>query len=466
MRKVQGLLLASERRAITGLAGLYATRMLGLFMVLPVLALYADELVGATPLLVGLALGVYGLTQALLQIPFGVLSDRLGRKPVIAFGLLLFLLGSVVAAQADSIGGVILGRCLQGSGAVAAAIMALLADQTREQVRTAAMATIGLSIGVAFALAMVLGPWLAAAFGLSAVFWFTALLAAAGLGVLWKLVPPAPRRLQHRDVGIDRAQLGATLGRRDLLRLDLSIFALHLILMAIFVAVPFRLVEAGIGPERHGLTYLGVMLLAFAGMVPLVILAEKRRQMKAMCLLAIGAITLSLGGLAGSIGLWALFGWLLLFFIAFNLLEATLPSMLSKLAPAGAKGTAMGVYSTSQFLGAFLGGVLGGFLAQQWGLAAVFVGCALLGLVWLALMAGMAPPRHLVSEVVALDEGHHEDALETLMEKFAEVAGVEEVLVVPEERLAYLKVDRQRLDQDALTRVIESRQSETDKDRA
>ncbi|MFC2993525.1 MULTISPECIES: MFS transporter [Halomonas] len=457
MRKVSGLLLPSERRAITGLASLYATRMLGLFMVLPVLALYADDLSGATPLLVGLALGVYGLTQALLQIPFGALSDRIGRKPVIAFGLVLFMMGSVVAANAESIGGVIAGRSLQGSGAVAAAIMALLADQTREQVRTAAMATIGLSIGVAFALAMVLGPWLAAGFGLSSVFWFTAALALLGIAVLWKLVPPAPRRLQHRDVGIERSQLAATLGRHELLRLDLSIFALHLILMAIFVAVPFRLLEAGIAVERHGLTYLGVMLLAFAGMVPLVILAEKRRQMKAMCLLAIGAITLSLGGLAGLEGsLWGLWGWLLLFFIAFNLLEATLPSMLSKLAPAGAKGTAMGVYSTSQFLGAFLGGVLGGFLAQQWGLAAVFVGCGLLGVVWLALMAGMTPPPHLASEVVALDDEHQGAALESLAARFAEVAGVEDVLVVPEDRLAYLKVDRRHLDEEALARVIDN----------
>lgn len=457
MRKVSGLLLPSERRAITGLASLYATRMLGLFMVLPVLALYADDLSGATPLLVGLALGVYGLTQALLQIPFGALSDRIGRKPVIAFGLVLFMMGSVVAANAESIGGVIAGRSLQGSGAVAAAIMALLADQTREQVRTAAMATIGLSIGVAFALAMVLGPWLAAGFGLSSVFWFTAVLALLGIAVLWKLVPPAPRRLQHRDVGIERSQLAATLGRHELLRLDLSIFALHLILMAIFVAVPFRLLEAGIAVERHGLTYLGVMLLAFAGMVPLVILAEKRRQMKAMCLLAIGAITLSLGGLAGLEGsLWGLWGWLLLFFIAFNLLEATLPSMLSKLAPAGAKGTAMGVYSTSQFLGAFLGGVLGGFLAQQWGLAAVFVGCGLLGVVWLALMAGMTPPPHLASEVVALDDEHQGAALESLAARFAEVAGVEDVLVVPEDRLAYLKVDRRHLDEEALARVIDN----------
>ncbi|MBS9404959.1 MFS transporter [Halomonas sp. TRM85114] len=458
MRKVSGLLLVSERRAITGLAGLYATRMLGLFMVLPVLALYADDLAGATPLLVGLALGVYGLTQAILQIPFGLLSDRLGRKPVIAAGLGLFLIGSVVAAAADTIGGVLLGRCLQGSGAVAAAIMALLADQTREQVRTAAMATIGLSIGVAFAVAMVLGPWLASSFGLGGVFWFTAGLAVLGLVVLWKLVPPAPRRLRHRDVGLDREQLRSILRRGDLWRLDLSIFSLHLILMAIFVAVPFRLVEAGVAVERHGLTYLGVMALAFLAMVPLVIVAEKWRRMKAICLLAIGAITLSLAGLAGlASGWWGLFGWLLLFFTGFNLLEATLPSMLSKLAPAGAKGTAMGIYSTSQFLGAFLGGLLGGLLAQQWGLSAVFAGCALLGMVWLALMVGMSAPPNLASEVVALDADTPEAAMDTLMARFAEVAGVEDVLVVPEERLAYLKVDRRRLDEQALAQLIASR---------
>jgi len=457
MRKVSGLLLATERRAITGLAGLYATRMLGLFMVLPVLALYADELRGATPLLVGLALGGYGLTQALLQIPFGLLSDRLGRKPVIAAGLALFVLGSVIAAGADTIGGVILGRCLQGSGAVAAAIMALLADQTREQVRTAAMATIGLSIGVAFAVAMVLGPWLAASFGLAGVFWFTAALGLLGLVVLWRLVPPAPRRMRHRDVGMDRDQLRGILGNADLWRMDASIFALHLVLMAIFVAVPFRLLDAGIAIERHGLTYLSIMLLAFVFMVPLVIIAEKRRRMKAMCLSAIVAITLSLFGLAGiGEGFAALFGWLLLFFIAFNLLEATLPSMLSKLAPAGAKGTAMGIYSTGQFLGAFLGGVLGGALVQLWGLSAVFVGCGLVGLAWLGVMAGMSPPRHLTSEVVALDGGGADDALDALMARFAEIAGVEEVLVVPEERLAYLKVDRQRLDEQALARLTGS----------
>lgn len=454
MRKVSALLLAAERRAISGLAGLYASRMLGLFMVLPVLALYADTLAGATPLLVGVALGIYGLTQATLQIPFGLLSDRIGRKRVIAMGLLIFAFGSVVAAMADSIGGVILGRALQGGGAVAAAIMALLADQTREQVRTAAMATIGLSIGVSFAIAMVLGPWLASWAGLSGVFWFTALLTLVGLLVLWRWVPPAPRRLRHRDVGLDRKQFKSVITRPDLWRLDLSIFALHLVLMAIFVAIPFRLLNAGVAVEYHGLAYLGIMALSFVAMVPLVIIAEKRQRMRLMCLLAIGAIAASLAslGLSLSQGHW-LFVWLFVFFTGFNLLEATLPSMLSKLAPAGAKGTAMGVYSTSQFLGAFLGGSLGGLLANTWGLNAVFIGCAVLALAWWVAMWRMPSPPPLSSEVVALHDTQP-DAINLLMEHLADVVGVEDVMVVPEERLMYLKVNRKELDQAALAKLI------------
>ncbi|PRY64556.1 putative MFS family arabinose efflux permease [Vreelandella songnenensis] len=454
MRKVSALLLASERRAISGLAGLYASRMLGLFMVLPVLALYADALEGATPLLVGIALGVYGLTQATLQIPFGLLSDRIGRKRVIALGLIIFAVGSVVAALADSIGGIIVGRALQGGGAVAAAIMALLADQTREQVRTAAMATIGLSIGVSFAIAMVIGPWLASWAGLAGVFWFTALLTLLGLLVLWRWVPPAPRRVRHRDVGLDREQFKSVITRPDLWRLDMSIFALHLVLMAIFVAVPFRLQQAGIPLAHHGLAYLAIMGLSFVAMVPLMIVAEKKQQIKAVCLVAIGAIAVSLAtlGLPFSEGRWLFIG-LFVFFTGFNLLEATLPSMLSKLAPAGAKGTAMGVYSTSQFMGAFLGGTLGGLLANTWGLDAVFIGCAVLALLWWLAMWQMPSPPPLSSEVVALNDTPP-DMLDLLLERLAEVVGVEDVMVVPEERLVYLKVNRQRLDRDALTRLI------------
>ncbi|WP_459874549.1 MFS transporter [Halomonas shantousis] len=453
-------LLTTERRAIIGLASLYASRMLGLFMVLPVLALYAADLADSTPLLVGLALGGYGLTQAILQIPFGLLSDRLGRKAVIGAGLLLFLIGSVVAAQATTITGVIIGRCLQGSGAVAGAIMALLADQTREEVRTAAMATIGLSIGVAFAIAMVLGPLIADPFGLAGVFWFTALLAVVSMVVLWRLVPSAPRRA-HRDVGLDRSQLRATLGRADLLRLDFSIFSLHLILTACFVALPFRLEALGIPAAHHGWVYLPVMGLAFLGMVPLVIIAEKYRKMKSIFVGAVAAMTLILLGL-GELAeqRWTLFGLLWGFFVVFNLLEATLPSMISKLAPAGAKGTAMGIYSTSQFLGAFLGGVLGGALAQHVGRDAVFLGAALLAAVWLLVVWSMPAPRHLSSEIVALDE-QAMSGLDVLLDRVASVKGVEDVMVVPEERVVYLKVDRQLLDNEALARVVGAKRDQT-----
>jgi len=454
--------LITERRAIVGLASLYASRMLGLFMVLPVLALYADDLEGATPLLVGMALGGYGLTQAILQIPFGLLSDRIGRKAVIAGGIVLFIIGSIVAASATSITGIIIGRCLQGSGAVAGAIMALLADQTRDEIRTAAMATIGLSIGVAFAVAMVAGPLIADMAGLAGVFWFTAALAACGLLILWKLVPKAPRRMLHRDVGIDRRQLRATLGQSDLLRLDFSIFALHLILTACFTALPFRLEALGFAPADHGWVYLPVMALAFLGMIPLVIVAEKYRKMKPIFVGAVAAMTLILLGFGELANdrvtlitlLWG-------FFVVFNLLEATLPSMISKLAPAGAKGTALGVYSTSQFLGAFLGGTLGGALSQGFGVQSVFLGAAFVGAIWLAVVWKMPAPRHLSSEIVALDE-QSMDRLDTLLERFASVAGVEDVMVVREERVAYLKVDRQRLDVEALAGIAGNQWQRTD----
>ncbi|WP_243470639.1 MFS transporter [Vreelandella lionensis] len=454
MRKVSALLLVAERRAISGLAGLYASRMLGLFMVLPVLALYADTLTGATPLLVGVALGLYGLTQATLQIPFGLRSDRIGRKRVIAMGLLIFAFGSVVAAMADSIGGVILGRGLQGGGAVAAAIMALLQIKPPSRYARRPWPLLAFRSAYRLPISMVLGPWLASWAGLSGVFWFAALLTLVGLLFLWRWVPPAPRRLRHRDVGLDRKQFKSVITRPDLWRLDLSIFALHLVLMAIFVAIPFRLLNAGVAVEYHGLAYLGIMALSFVAMVPLVIIAEKRQRMRLMCLLAIGAIAASLAslGLSLSQGHW-LFVWLFVFFTGFNLLEATLPSMLSKLAPACAKGTAMGVYSTSQFLGAFLGGTLGGLLANTWGLNAVFIGCAVLALAWWVAMWRMPSPPPLSSEVVALHDTQP-DAINLLMEHLADVVGVEDVMVVPEERLMYLKVNRKELDQAALAKLI------------
>ncbi|WP_445620723.1 MFS transporter [Kushneria sp. Sum13] len=445
---------AGEYRAIAGLGMLYAFRMLGLFMVLPVLALYARDLEGSTPFLIGIALGGYGLAQAIFQIPFGTLSDRLGRKQIIAFGLLLFFAGSVVAALSTSIYGVIAGRCLQGSGAIAGALMALLADKTREETRTTAMAAIGMSIGVAFGIAMALGPFLAEVFGLSGVFWSTALLALVGLLILWRLVPSAPAR-QHRDVGIDPRQVRKMLFQSELLRLNFSIFALHAILTGCFIALPIRLENLGIDAQYHGWVYLPVMAVGFFAMVPLIVAAEKYRHMKMVFMGAVAAMTLALLGLGETAQTkWVLILLLLIFFTGFNLMEAMLPSMISKLSPAGAKGTAMGVYSTSQFLGASVGGGLGGAVAGHFGIDAVFLFAAALGALWFLTILNMTAPKHLSSEVVSL-EGKKITDSSACSRELKNIAGIEDALVVREENVAYLKIDRDAIDREALTRWLQ-----------
>lgn len=445
----------TEQRAAAGLASVYAFRMLGMFMVLPVLATYGQDLAGATPLLIGLAIGAYGLTQAILQIPFGMISDRVGRLPVIYGGLLVFAAGAALAACADSIWGVIAGRVLQGAGAISAAVMALLSDLTREQHRTKAMAMIGMSIGLSFAVAMVVGPLLTRAFGLAGLFWVTAGMALLGLLIIAVLVPKPQRALQHRESGVARQALGPTLRHPDLLRLDFGIAALHAILMASFVALPLALVEkGGLPKEEHWWVYLSALLVGFFGMIPFIIYAEKKRQMKRVLL---GAVSVLL--------LCELFFWLfgtslhmlvagnLVFFTAFNLLEASLPSLISKMAPAGGKGTAMGVYSTSQFLGAALGGILGGWLFQLGGIAAVFVGCALLAALWLGIAVTMREPPYVTSVRLPLSSAALREA--GLAERLKATPGVADAFVVAEEAAVYVKVDTQQLDRTSLERLVE-----------
>lgn len=443
-----------ETRAASGLALVFAFRMLGMFMVLPVLATYGQDLAGATPALIGLAIGAYGLTQAVLQIPFGIVSDRIGRLPVIYIGLLIFAAGAVLAANADSIWGVIAGRVLQGAGAISAAVMALLSDLTREQHRTKAMAMIGMSIGVSFAVAMVVGPLVTRAFGLSGLFWVTAVMALVGIAIIALVVPRADHPLQHRESGVARQALLPTLKHPDLLRLDFGILALHAVLMASFVALPLALVEkAGLPKEQHWWVYLTALLVGFFGMVPFIIYAEKKRRMKRVLLGAVSVL------LACELYFWAFGDTLqalvigaIVFFTAFNLLEASLPSLISKVAPAGGKGTAMGVYSTSQFLGAALGGILGGFMFQHGGLSVVFIGCAAICAIWLAIAVTMREPPYVTSLRLPLSAAALGDA--GLVARLLATPGVADAVVVAEEGAIYIKLDTEQLDRTSLERLI------------
>ncbi len=444
-----------ERQGTFSLAGIYGLRMLGLFMILPVFALYAEGLEGVTPTLIGLALGIYGLTMALFQIPFGMLSDRFGRKPIITFGLILFAIGSVVAATSDSIMGVILGRAIQGAGAIAAAMMALLADLTREEHRTKAMAIMGVSIGMSFTLALMLGPFLNNVIGVSGIFWLTALLAVAGIGVLYLIVPDPEVCITHRDVETVPAQLKQVLFDRQLLRLDFGIMIQHGIMMAMFSALPFVLRDyLNLPSEDHAWFYLPILVLSVFGMVPLIIIAEKKQKMKQVfvgCVTLMVVSELMLGMFHDS--LLAVFSGLLFFFVAFNALEASLPSLISRMAPIDGKGTAMGVYSTSQFFGAFLGGTCGGILSGLFGLEGVFFACAFVALLWVMVALGMKVPAYLSNYMTHVEE-HLLDDIKALNEKLLAVAGVHESKIVSEEGIAYLRIDKKKFNPEDIEKVL------------
>jgi MFS family permease len=441
----------TEWRAAMSLSGVYALRMLGFFMILPVFALYAEGLDGVTPALTGLAIGIYGITQALLQIPAGLLSDRIGRKPVIIGGLLLFAAGSVVAALGDSIHIIILGRALQGAGAIAAAIMALTADLTREEHRIKAMALIGMSIGISFAVALVLGPVLDRWIGVPGIFALTAVLALCGVLVVAFIVPRPQALRIHRESEAIPAQFGRVLRHGQLLRLDFGILTLHAIMTATFVVMPLVLRdEAGLAAADHWKVYLPVLVCSVAAMVPFIILAERRGRIKSVFLGAITLLVLVEFGLyglpvtvAGSVAL------LFLFFAAFNLLEAMLPSLVSRVAPVDCRGTAMGFYSSTQFFGAFVGGALGGWLHGQFGLHSIFLVAAAGALVWLGLAASMVPPPRLASMIHPVRVDSPEAAAD-LARQLAGLPGVAEAVVVAEEGVAYLKVDRRTFDASSL----------------
>ncbi len=436
----------TERRAGVSLALIYAFRMLGLFMIMPVFALYAEKLPEATPFLAGLALGIYGLTQALLQIPFGMLSDRIGRKPVIFAGLVIFALGSLVAAQADSIYGIIFGRALQGSGAIAAALMALAADLSREEHRTKMMALIGASIGVAFAAAMVLGPVLNQWIGISGIFAGTAVLALIGIAILYLIVPDPLHTHFHSDAQVQSGALVDVLRDSQLLRLDFGIFILHFALMCVFLVMPLELRDtASLAAADHWKLYLPVFALSLVIMLPFVIIAERNRRMKQVFLGAIATVALAVTGFIYSSDLRTLGLSLVLFFAGFNLLEASLPSLISKTAKATQKGTAMGAYSSSQFMGAFAGGLVGGAVHGYWGIDGLYITVIVVLLLWLVLASSMQQPRYLSTYLLNIGV-RNESEISGLTHELAAVAGVAEVSVIADEGVAYLKVEKHVLD--------------------
>jgi MFS family permease len=445
-----------ELRASLSLASIYGLRMLGMFLILPIFAIYAEGLPGgASHLMIGLALGAYGLTQAVFQLPFGMASDRYGRKRVIYFGLAIFALGSLVAALAQTIEMTIVGRAIQGAGAVSAAVTALVADLTREEHRTKAMAMIGGTIGVTFAFSLVAGPALNQWIGVPGIFALTGILTLMAMLVVRFVVPDPQVSRFHSDAEASTSKLREVLKNRQLLRLNFGIFALHAAQMAMFVVVPFALIKTGgLDANHHWQVYLPIMGISFVCMVPAIIYGEKKAKLKNVF---VAAIALMFGAqllFASSINqFWGIVTSLTAYFIAFNVLEASLPSIISKVAPAASKGTAMGVYNTSQSLGIFLGGAVGGWLSHVYGYAAVFVFCSVLIALWLLFAASMKAPPAVKSRMFHLPEMTAEDG-QKLADRLLLLQGVREAVVLADEGVALLKVDMHAWDEEAALQLI------------
>ena len=392
-----------EFRSTVALAAVFVTRLLGLFMIYPVFTGYASHLLGATPAMIGIALGAYGLTQGLLQIPYGLVSDRVGRKPTIVVGLLLFALGSAVAALSSSIEGVIIGRALQGAGAIGSVVLATIADVTREEVRTRAMALVGMTIGLSFAVAIVLGPVFAGAVGVRGIFWLTAALALFGIVITFGAVPCQAHAGYHLGTKIN-PPLGDVIGNGQLLRLDLSILILHFILTANFLAVPLVLLHAlHIPVDRAWIVYLPVLVISIVLMVPVILMTEKSGNTKSTFLVTIVLIAASqLVLLFWSSDPMVVAVALVAFFTGFNIMEALLPSLITKVAPANAKGTAAGVFSSAQFVGIFAGGALGGLANAASGTTGVFGLTLIVALIWFAMATTLRLASHYSSFLIQI----------------------------------------------------------------
>ena len=449
-----------EKRAIAGVGGIFALRMIGLFMIVPVFSVYGDNYAHATPFLIGLAVGIYGLGQAIFQIPMSLAADKFPRKPIIMLGLILFALGGIIAANATDIYEVIIGRALAGAGAVSAVLMALLADVTREEMRTKAMATMGLTIATSIMLAFAFGPLLVGSLGISGLFWLTAGFAVLAMVLL--LIVPSPMRvlkhnLDNKSIG---EQLATVLKIGDLNRLHFGIFALHLTMTAIFVILPHQLSEVmGLSVRQQGLVYLPLLFIGFAVAIPFIIVAEKKRMMRQVFLGAIALMTVALVVLAlgSQVGVGIILG-LLLYFMGFNLLEATIPSWISKRAPVANKATAMGLNSSSQFFGAFIGGAMGGLLLTQsnllaWGILAAVMAIALV------LIIPIADPPYLSSTTVTIPK---DIDIQDWSQQMMAVNGVDELVVMAKEQVAYLKLDKTKLTDTSRQALLDLAQSPLD----
>jgi len=452
---VPGRMSPLEMRASLSLASLFALRMLGLFLILPVFAVHAPQLAGGdSRALVGLALGTYGLTQGILQIPYGMASDRYGRKRVIVIGLLCFALGSFVAAWASDIHTVILGRAIQGAGAIAAPVTAFAADLTREEHRTKAMAMIGGSIGLTFAVSLVAAPALYRSIGMDGIFDLTGILSLAAIWVTLAVVPPEPAVMADPARPARTGALREVLRNAEQLRLNLGIFSLHAVQMAVFVVIPAAFVRyGGLPVDEHWKIYLPVVLGSFVLMAPPLVQAERRGRMKFLFLSAIALLLAAELGFAVCLTNFGMaIALLLAFFVAFNILEASLPSLVSRVAPAASRGTALGVYNTTQALGLFAGGAAGGWLAQHLGETSVFVfGIAVIAL-WLGAALKMRVPGETVERAYRVSPRLDPAGLR---ERLVRLRGVREAVIVPEQGIARLRVYPESFDERAVREIIE-----------
>jgi MFS family permease len=450
-----------ETRATAALASIYGLRMLGMFLILPIFAIYAETLQGGdNHALIGLALGAYGFMQVIFQLPFGMASDRFGRKKLIYLGLIMFAVGSVFAATSQDIYMVIVGRAIQGAGAISAVVTALVADSTREEHRTQAMAMIGATIGVTFAVSLVAGPILNQWIGVSGIFWLTAVLSIAAIAVVKFAVPEPLHAHFHSDAQAAPAKIREVLRDTQLLRLNFGTFCLHGAQMAMFMVVPFAIKNStGMNENTHWQIYLPVLVLSFILMVPAIIYAEKKAKLKPVFVTAVGLMLLTQIAFMFSLtSLWGIVATLFSYFVAFNILEASLPSLISKMAPVAAKGTAMGVHNTAQSFGMFLGAALGGWLSHSYGSPTVFVFCAALMVVWFALALGMQAPPSVKTKMFHI-QGYNDEQAAILVQDIRAMEGVYEVVAIPSETMLMVKLENQRSKefQAALSQAIMNR---------